>query len=82
MLRGSQERCSEGPLRVEGGGHRRRRYHGLYASDVDLLRDCQGIVDLDPQIADRAFQLGMPEQKLDRAKISGTPIDQGDLGSA
>src|ERR1019366_7871385 len=71
-----------GPLRVEGGGSRRRRYHGLYPSDVDLLRNCQRIVDLDPEIADRAFQLGMPEQKLDRAKISGASIDQGDLRPA
>jgi hypothetical protein len=51
----------------------------LDASDIDLLSNCQSIVDLDPEIAYRAFQLGMPEQKLDRAKISGTPINQGDL---
>jgi hypothetical protein len=70
-----------GLLWVDCGGPR-RRYHGLYASDIDLLRDCQSIVDLDPEIADRAFQLGMPEQKLDRAKIPGTPIDQRNLRPA
>jgi hypothetical protein len=37
----------EGSLRVEGGGLRCRWYHGLYALDVDLLRDRQNIVDLD-----------------------------------
>ena len=58
------------------------RYQRLFASDIDRLFDYRSIVDFDPEIADRAFQLGMPEQQLDHAKMSGAPIDQGDLRSA
>jgi hypothetical protein len=31
-------------------------------SDVNLFRYCQRIIDLDAEISDRAFDLGMPEQ--------------------
>jgi len=31
------------------------------ASDVDLFCDCQGVIDLNAEIPDRAFDLGMPE---------------------
>jgi hypothetical protein len=30
-------------------------------SDVNLFRYCQGVIDLDAEIPDRAFDLGMPE---------------------
>jgi hypothetical protein len=33
-------------------------------SDINLFRYCQGIIYFDPKISDRAFDLGMPEQKL------------------
>jgi hypothetical protein len=31
-------------------------------SDINLFRYCQGVIDLDAEISDRAFDLGMPEQ--------------------
>ena len=40
------------------------------ASDVDLFRYCQGVIDLNAEISDRAFDLGMPEQELDGPEIS------------
>lgn len=46
-------------------------------SDINLFRYCQGVIDLNAQIPDRAFDLGMPEQKLDGPEISRPPIDQG-----
>ena len=52
------------------------------ASDVDLLRYGERIIDLDPEIANGAFYFRVSEQKLDRAQIPGSPIDQGRLGSA
>ena len=45
------------------------------SSDVHLLRDRQGIINLDAQIPDGAFYLCMPEQELYSPEISGTPID-------
>jgi hypothetical protein len=46
-------------------------------SDINLFRYCQGVIDLDAEIPDRAFDLGMPEQELDGPEISRPPIDQG-----
>jgi hypothetical protein len=51
-------------------------------SDVDLFRYCQGVIYFDAQISDGAFDLGVPEQKLDRPEISRAPIDQGRLGAS
>jgi hypothetical protein len=34
-------------------------------SDVDLLGDCESIIDLDTEIPDGAFDLGMTKQQLD-----------------
>jgi len=45
------------------------------SSDVHLFRYRQGIIYLDAQIPDGAFDLCMPEQKLDSPEISRTPID-------
>ena len=46
-------------------------------SDINLFRYRQGVIDLDAEIPDRAFNLGMPEQKLDGPEISRPPVDQG-----
>jgi len=43
----------------------------LNDSDVDLLGDLDGVVDLDAKVPNRAFNLRVPEQKLDRSQISG-----------
>jgi hypothetical protein len=31
-------------------------------SDINLFRYCQRVIDLDAEIPDRTFDLGMPEQ--------------------
>ena len=46
-------------------------------SDINLFRYCQRIIDLAAQIPDRAFDLRMPEQKLNGPEISRAPINQG-----
>jgi hypothetical protein len=33
-------------------------------SDVDLFRYCEGIIYLDPEVPDNAFDLGVAEQEL------------------
>jgi hypothetical protein len=44
-------------------------------SDINLFCYCQSIVYFDPEISDRAFDLGVAKQKLDRPKIASAPID-------
>src|SRR6266550_4947906 len=39
------------------------------SSEFDLFRDAERILDLDPEIADRAFQLRVAEQKLNRSQV-------------
>ena len=46
-------------------------------SDINLFRYCEGVIDLDAEISDRAFDLGMPEQELDSPQVARPPIDQG-----
>ena len=46
-------------------------------SDINLFRYCQGVIDLDAEILDRAFDLGMTEQKLDSPEIARPAVDQG-----
>ena len=47
---------------ILGRTERVRSARGPRASDVDLFRYCQGVIDLNAEIPDRAFDLGMPEQ--------------------
>jgi hypothetical protein len=51
-------------------------------SDVNLFRNCQGVIDLNAEIPDRAFDLGMPEQELDSPQVACPPIDQGSFCTA
>ena len=51
-------------------------------SDINLFRYCQGIIDLDAEISDRAFDLGMPQQELDSPQVACPPIDQGSFCAA
>jgi hypothetical protein len=44
---------------------------------MSLFRYCQGIVYFDPEIPDRAFDLGVAEQKLDSPKVACSPVNQG-----
>jgi len=48
-------------------------------SDINLFCYCQSIVYFDPEIPDRAFDLGVTEHELDSPKIAGPPVDQSSL---
>ena len=50
-------------------------------SDIDLLSDGERVIDLDAKVPDRALHLGMAEEQLNHAEVSGSPIDQSRLGS-
>ena len=50
-------------------------------SDLRLLRQFEGVVNLDAEVADRALQLGVPEQQLHRPEILRPPVDQRSLGT-
>lgn len=52
------------------------------ASDIDLLRDLDRVIDLDAELANGALDLRMPEQELHRAQIASAPVDQHRLRSA
>src|SRR5262249_57002733 len=45
-------------------------------SDVDLFHYYDGIIHLNAEIFNRAFDLSVAEQELDSSQIAGTPIDQ------
>lgn len=47
------------------------------SSDINLFRYFQCVIDLDAEVPDRAFYLGMPKQELDSPEVAGSPIDQG-----
>ena len=51
-------------------------------SEFNLLRQCQGIIDLDAEVADRALDFRISEKKLDRSQIARLPIDLRRLGAA
>ena len=51
-------------------------------SNVNLLGDLDRVVDVDAEIPNRAFDLRMSKQKLDRTEVAGSPIDQSGLRSA
>jgi hypothetical protein len=50
--------------------------------ELDLLRDPQRVVDLDPKISDGALQIGVAKEDLDGSKVSGLLVDEGCLGSS
>ena len=49
-------------------------------SDIDLLRYCKRIIDLDSEITDCTLDFGVAAQKLNYSKISGFLMDQICLG--
>ncbi len=51
------------------------------SSNVNFLRNIQGIVHLNAQIPDGAFNFRMSKEQLNRSKVPGSPIDKGNLGS-
>src|ERR1700722_6075724 len=80
-MRGEKTRPCECPWSASGtnrpceGGQSMSALPGH--SDINLFRYCQGVIDLDAKIPDRAFDLGMPQQELDGPEISCPSIDQG-----
>ncbi len=48
-------------------------------SDIDLLRDLDGIIDIDTEISNGALDLRMSKQELDSSKVPGSPADQHGL---
>jgi hypothetical protein len=59
------------PELAQTGGQRAGRACPLCPgiSDINLFRYCQGVIDLDAEIPDRAFDLGMPEQSCAMIRI-------------
>jgi hypothetical protein len=49
-------------------------------SDIDLFRYGQGVIDLDAEVSDGAFDLGVTEQELHRPQVTSAPVDQGRFG--
>jgi len=50
------------------------------SSDVDLFRYGEGIIDLDSEVPDSTFDLGVTEQELHGPQITSTSVNQGCLG--
>jgi len=52
----------------------------LWRLQFRLFRKSQRVIDLDPEVAHRAFELSMPEQELHSPQIPRQFIDQGRFG--
>ena len=50
-------------------------------SDINLFCYGQGVIDLDAEVSDGAFDL-VAEQKLHGPQVAGAPVDQGGFGSS
>ena len=74
---GARSTCRPWRSRWTAGLRRNKRSFEVAASDVDLLCDFNGVINLDTEIPDRALDLGMSEQKLHCTQISGLAIDEG-----
>jgi hypothetical protein len=44
-------------------------------SDINLFGNSERVINLDAEIADRAFDLGVAEQELDRSQVACAPVD-------
>ena len=54
----------------------------LLSLELDLLGNAERVVDLDAEVADRAFELRVPKQKLDRSEVARFLVDLGRLRPA
>ncbi len=63
----------KGTTGVEADGRRLKLY---------LFSHIQGVIHLNPEISDSAFQLGMAEEKLDCTQVTGLAINLGSLRGA
>ena len=50
-------------------------------SDINLFRYREGIIDLDAEVSDGAFDLGVAEQELHGPQVAGSTVDQRRLCS-
>ena len=48
---------------------------------LSLLGDLQRVIDLDPEVPDRALKFAVAEEELDGPEIPGPPVDQCRLGA-
>ncbi len=69
-------------LRGRGPSRSRAAAIGAVTSNIDLFRNGDGIIYFDAKVADCAFKLRVSQQKLNGAKISSLPVNQGCLGPA
>jgi hypothetical protein len=44
-------------------------------SNVNLFCYREGVVDLNAEISDRTFDLGVPQKELNGSQIAGSPVD-------
>ena len=51
-------------------------------SEINLFGYIQGVVYLNSEISDGAFQLGVTEEKLDCTQVTSLPINLGSLRAA
>jgi hypothetical protein len=69
-----------GYTRLCGGG---QSGHALpFGSDINLLGNGEGVVNLDTEVSDGAFYLRVPEEELNRPQIAGAPVYQSCFRSA
>jgi hypothetical protein len=50
-------------------------------SDLNLFRNQKGIIDINPEIPNRALNLGMIQQELDGSEIASSPLDYRHFGA-
>ena len=50
------------------------------ASNVNLFRYGEGIVDFNAEVANGALDFGVAEQELHGSQITSAPVDQGRFG--
>ena len=49
---------------------------GTHQLDLGLLRDLESVVDHNPEIPDGAFELRVPEEKLDGSEVLRASVNQ------
>jgi hypothetical protein len=64
-----------------GSGPVRSRAARLLGSEFDLLRDAERIVDLDTEVANRAFEIDVPKRQLNGSEIASLLVDLSRLGA-
>lgn len=84
-----EQRCAQGIRPAEHVGMPQTSIHLLLISCVmsatapsnfGLLRKLKGIIHLNAEVANCAFQLGVTEQQLHCSQVLRAPIDQRSLG--